>query len=230
MNEELSDAERLYSLGKFKEIFSSWKQLEPGLHCVCWFFLRETNLEESERGETHSNALKCLLKCYVIKCWDHACSSVFWNNCANWAFWNQQRKVTHLQGYQSLRHLPWGPNLMGEHSLTCVGLDRAWGDPRCCFSTWSLQTWRIKKLRSHMTSTVLRIGVRCWCDPERGGSRAVGAEPSTDGGYRAWEGCSAGCWMWYCCQREICYLKTGAISVSAGFLIGYQKKGTQHTG
>lgn len=69
--------------------------------------------------------------------------------------------------------MPWGPNLMGELPLTCVGLDRAC----CCFPTWSLQAWRTEKFHSHMRSSELGVRVRSWCDPLGGGSRAGGAEP-----------------------------------------------------
>lgn len=69
--------------------------------------------------------------------------------------------------------MPWGPNLMGELPLTCVGLDRAC----CCFSTRSLQAWRTEKFHSHMRSSELGVRVRSWCDPLGGGSRAGGAEP-----------------------------------------------------
>lgn len=69
--------------------------------------------------------------------------------------------------------MPWGPNLMGELPLTCVGLDRA----GCCFPTRSLQAWRTEKFFGHMRSSELGVcGVRGWCEPSGGGSRAGGAE------------------------------------------------------
>lgn len=63
MNEDLSDAESLDPLGKFKEILSSWRQTEPGLLCVCLnFFLRETNLAESERVADIFKCSQALIK------------------------------------------------------------------------------------------------------------------------------------------------------------------------
>lgn len=49
------------------------------------------------------------------------------------------------------------------------------------------------------------------------------------GGYRAQEGCSAGCWMQHCCQQELPYSKTQGPSLSLQDSLLDSRKREQNT-
>lgn len=108
---------------------------------------------------------------------------------------------------------------MGELPLTCVGLDRA-----CC------RCLEDREIGNHMRSTGLGVRVRCWCDPEGDGSRAGGL--SLHGWWVQGTGRML-CWVLDAALLPAGAARledTGAIIVSAGFLIGWQKEGTQYAG
>lgn len=112
--------------------------------------------------------------------------------------------------------MPWGPNLVGELPLPCMGSDRS-----CCyFPTRSFQGLESREIEVPYESTELGVGVRSCCDPEGGGSRAGGL--SLHGRWVQGAGRML-CWV-----LEAALLPagaalledTGTIIVSAGFLTG----------